>query len=183
MKKSIDEDPASVSLDDVQIHVLTSILKSYLRELPEPLLTYDAYTPILQASYLEDEEDTFMTILNIIQKLPKPNFDLLERLIFHLTLVAQSEEFNRMNCNALAIVFTPCIIRSPRSIPVQDSLNDISKQTQVIELLLIKQLAKTCDVLRDIEHVDDVSMTAEAKLSSIRASKVSAKLMNVFFYF
>ena len=36
-----------------------------------------------------------------------------------------------MNSSALAIIFTPCILRSPRSIPVQESLQHISQQTQV----------------------------------------------------
>lgn len=131
LKERIDREPETVTFEDTPVHVLTAILKTYFRELPEPLLTYDAYDPLLHASALEDGNEMFQTTLNIITRLPKPNYDLLERLIYHLAYVAQYEDSNRMNCSSLAIVFSPCILRSPRSVPVQDSLNDISKQTRV----------------------------------------------------
>lgn len=65
-----------------QVHVLASVLKSFLREMPEPLLTFDCYDEFLRAANLS--EDRVSTLFAILKKLPKPNFDLMERLIFHL---------------------------------------------------------------------------------------------------
>ncbi|KAB7495361.1 N-chimaerin, partial [Armadillidium nasatum] len=104
IKGQIDEDPESVTFEDAPIHVLTAIFKTYLRELPEPLMTFDAYDSLLHASSLEDHNEMFQTALSIINRLPKPNFYLLERLVFHLALVALYEGYNRMNSSSLAIL-------------------------------------------------------------------------------
>lgn len=131
MKAHIERDADNVDFTDTPVHVLATIVKSFFRDLPEPLLTFDCYDPLLHATELQDPDDQLQTILNIVKGLPKLNFDLLERLIFHMVRVALLEEHNRMSCNALAIVFAPCILRSQRSQTVQDSLNDIAKQTSV----------------------------------------------------
>ena len=136
MKAHIERDPDNVKFMDTPVHVLATILKSFFRDLPEPLLTYESYDPLLNATALQDPDDQLQTTYNIIKGIPKINYDLLERLVFHMVRVAQHEAYNRMSCNALAIVFAPCILRSQRSQTVQDSLNDIAKQTSVSKLLL-----------------------------------------------
>ncbi|XP_075438956.1 unconventional myosin-IXb-like [Ascaphus truei] len=40
LKQSLENDPSSVKLDNYPIHVITGILKQWLRELPEPLMTF-----------------------------------------------------------------------------------------------------------------------------------------------
>lgn len=131
VKTHMERDPDNIDFTNTPVHVLATILKFFLRELPEPLLTYECYDALLHATMLQDEEDQLQTIFSIIKGIPKLNFDLLERLVFHMVRVAQHEEHNRMSANALAIVFAPCILRSQRSQTVQDSLNDVAKQTMV----------------------------------------------------
>lgn len=50
--------------------------------MPEPLLTYECYDDFIRAASLT--EDRVSTLFTILKKLPKPNYDLMERLIFHL---------------------------------------------------------------------------------------------------
>lgn len=138
----MEQDPDNVDFSDTPIHVRTTILKFFLRELPEPLLTFECYDPLLRATELQDPDDQLQTIYGIIKDIPKLNYDLLERLVFHMVRVAQQEEYNRMSANALAIVFAPCILRSQRSQTVQDSLNDIVKQTTVRHLFLFNPNAQ-----------------------------------------
>ncbi|KAK7086061.1 Unconventional myosin-IXb [Halocaridina rubra] len=171
VKAHIERDPENVDFTDTPIHVLTTILKSFFRDLPEPLLTYDCYDPLLNATELQDLDDQVQTTYNIIKGLPKLNFDLLERLIFHMVRVAQHEEHNRMSSNALAIVFAPCILRSQRSQTVQDSLNDISKQTSVVEVIIERQLRQVRLTLQDIDTVDTETVSAGVRLDTLRSSK------------
>lgn len=79
------------------------------------------------------------TLFAILKKLPKPNFDLMERLIFHLSRVALHEA-NRMSAGALAIVFAPCILRTNKMLPAQVSLHHITNQTACVEAILIERL-------------------------------------------
>lgn len=161
-----------VNFEDYQMHVLASVLKSFLREMPEPLLTFDCYEDFLRAASLTEPQDRIYTLFEILRKLPKSNFDLMERLIFHLARVALHEDVNRMNASALAIVFAPCILRTNKVLPAQDSLNDIGRQTQCIETILMEQLRKVKSTLADIDTLDTACHTATHRLSSLRSSKV-----------
>lgn len=165
-----------VHFEDYPVHVLASVLKSFFREMPEPLLTFDCYEDFLRATALTDPNDRVSTLFAILKKLPKPNFDLMERLVFHLARVASQEESNRMSASALAIVFAPCILRTSKLLPAQDSLHDISKQTQCIEIIISEQLKKVKSTLADIDTLDTACHTASHRLSSLRSSKVTNSL-------
>ncbi|KAL0271654.1 UNVERIFIED_CONTAM: hypothetical protein PYX00_008678 [Menopon gallinae] len=160
-----------VNFENYQVHVLTSVLKCFFREMPEPLLTFDCYEDFLRAANLTDTQDRISTLFAILKKLPKPNFDLMERLIFHLARVASQEDTNRMNASALAIVFAPCILRTNKVVPAQDSLHDISQQTQCIETIISEQLKKVKSTLADIDTLDTACHTATHRLSDLRSSK------------
>ncbi|XP_024085498.1 unconventional myosin-IXa-like isoform X2 [Cimex lectularius] len=159
-----------IQFEQYQVHVLASVLKSFLREMPEPLLTFDCYEDFLRAANLT--EDRVSTMFTILKKLPSLNFDLMERLIFHLARVALHEDVNRMSSNALAIVFAPCILRTNKVVPAQDSLHDISRQTACIEVIISEQLRKVRSTLADIDTLDTACHTATYRLSSIRSSKI-----------
>ncbi|KAK4304536.1 hypothetical protein Pmani_023513 [Petrolisthes manimaculis] len=171
VKSHMERDPDNVDFSETPIHVRATILKFFLRELPEPLLTFECYDPLLRATELQDPDDQLQTIYGIIKDIPKLNYDLLERLVFHMVRVAQQEEYNRMSANALAIVFAPCILRSQRSQTVQDSLNDIAKQTTVVELIVGRQLKQVQITLHDIDSVDSTTASVGVHLDNIRSAK------------
>ena len=110
------------------MHVLTAALKSFFRDMAEPLMTYELYDDFLWSTAITDTQEKVQQIYVHISKLPRPNFDLLERLVFHLARVAQQESANRMTANSLAIVFAPCILRTNKVMQMQDKLSDITKQ-------------------------------------------------------
>lgn len=62
------------------VHVIASALKSYLRDLPEPLLTFNLYDQFIAASQRPTEEQRKTAILNAINLLPKPNYQNLRYL-------------------------------------------------------------------------------------------------------
>ena len=101
------------------MHVLAAAVKAFLRELPEPLLTFSLYDDFLRAVSIQDKQDQAQTVFAIIEQLPPANYQLLERLLFHLARVAHHEHDNRMSANALAIVFAPCILRTDRAVAAQ----------------------------------------------------------------
>lgn len=49
LRQGLDTDVASVNLDDYNIHVIASVLKQWLRELPSPLMTFELYEEFLRA--------------------------------------------------------------------------------------------------------------------------------------
>ncbi|KAJ8940424.1 hypothetical protein NQ318_009217 [Aromia moschata] len=182
--------PHKVEFEKYQVHVLASVLKSFLREMPEPLLTFECYENFITAANLEVENDRVTTLYDILKKLPPPNYDLMERLMFHLARVALHEETNRMSPASLAIVFAPCVLRTNKVVPAQESLVDIASQTQCIETIIIVQNPTVCvrvvgilwkqggltrrsaSTLDDIDTLDTACQAATNRLSSLRSSKV-----------
>ncbi|KAJ7658894.1 hypothetical protein B0H17DRAFT_1213103 [Mycena rosella] len=59
-------------------------------------------------------DDRLTSIRNVVQGLPRPNFDLLKRVSEHLDKVADFEEYNQMTAEGLAIVFSPNLLRAPQ---------------------------------------------------------------------
>ena len=180
LKKLLEEESAAskegaaavVDLQEQPIHVLTAVLKSFLRELPQPLLTYERYDDFLRAADIVDTKERISSLMALVQELPPHHFDLLERLIFHLTRVALNEKSNRMSPNALSIVFAPCILRTAKLQQAQDSLSNVSKQTSVVETILTEQLRRVTETLADIDSLDSVCLAYVARLGTLRSSKM-----------
>lgn len=78
------EEGKEIDWEVYPVHILTSVFKGFLREMPEPLLTFELYDEFLRAADLSQQEDRVVTIFALLKKLPKANFDLMERLVFHL---------------------------------------------------------------------------------------------------
>ncbi|KAJ7122281.1 hypothetical protein C8R44DRAFT_164401 [Mycena epipterygia] len=105
------EDPIESSTD---IHAVCDLVKSWFRVLPEPVFPSTDYHLVIEAMQLENLDDRLTTIRNVVQGLPRPNFDLLKRVSEHLDKVADFEEHNQMTAEGLAIVFSPNLLRAPQ---------------------------------------------------------------------
>lgn len=173
LKMKMDEgDLEKVDFENYQVHVLAAVLKSFFRDMPEPLLTFESYDDFLHAGNLTNQHDRISTLFAILKKLPKPNFDIMERLIVHLARIALHEIDNRMSSSALAIVFAPCILRTNRTLPAQDSLQDVGRQTKCIETIVQEKLRFVRATLADISTLDKACQAATNRLSSLRSSKI-----------
>nr|XP_049702443.1 unconventional myosin-IXa isoform X3 [Helicoverpa armigera] len=177
LRRLLDESPEAGAdrLDAYAVHVRASVLKTFFRELPEPLLTFDLYDDFIRAAQISDPQERVSTIFTILRKLPKPNFDLVERLIFHLARVALGEEHNRMGPNALAIVFAPCILRTHKVQPAQASLHDIARQTACLEAILVDKMRTVRGMLQDIATLDTACHTATSRLSTLRSHSLAPR--------
>ena len=56
------------------INSVTSVLKAFFRELPDPLLTRLLYQEFIHASQIENDVNRRCTIHGIINRLPDPNY-------------------------------------------------------------------------------------------------------------
>ncbi|XP_043929700.1 unconventional myosin-IXb-like [Protopterus annectens] len=83
---------------------------------------------ILQQCIEEDrpKEEQLTALYKATAKLPPENYKTLQRLISHLVKVALLEDSNKMSPNALAVIFTPCILHAESDEPLT-SMDDIFK--------------------------------------------------------
>ncbi|XP_031979210.1 unconventional myosin-IXa isoform X8 [Corvus moneduloides] len=170
LRQGLDTDINNVNLDDYNIHVIASVFKQWLRDLPNPLMTFELYEEFLRVMGLQERKETVRGVYSVIDQLSRTHLSTLERLIFHLVRIALQEETNRMSANALAIVFAPCILRCPDTTDPLQSVQDISKTTTCVELIVIEQMNKYKARLKDINSLEFAENKAKSRLSLIRRS-------------
>ncbi|XP_076441002.1 rho GTPase-activating protein 100F-like, partial [Babylonia areolata] len=106
---AVDLSPENVS----DIHVVTGVLKDYLRELPEPLFTNALYQMLLDALSVRlpsDPEGSAKLMLSILECLPTANQDTMALILNHLRRVSAHTEKNKMTIDNLAICFGPVLL-------------------------------------------------------------------------
>ncbi|KAI7790960.1 putative unconventional myosin-IXb [Triplophysa rosa] len=150
----LEAGPENVCLEDYPIHAITGLVKQWLRELPEPLLTFTHYNDFLRAIELPEKQEQLLAMYKVLEQLPTANFNTLERLIFHLVRVAKEEKNNRMTPNSLSIVFAPCILRCPDSADPLLSMKDVAKTTTCVEMLLNEQIRRYNEKMEEIEQLE-----------------------------
>uniref|UniRef100_A0A8C4QCW4 N-chimaerin n=1 Tax=Eptatretus burgeri TaxID=7764 RepID=A0A8C4QCW4_EPTBU len=134
--ESRDGEKADISADVYEdINVVTGALKLYFRDLPIPLITYDAYPKFIDASKISDSDERLEAIHEALKLLPLAHYETLRFLMSHLKRLTLYEKENLMNAENLAIVFGPTLMR-PLEQDVMAALNDIRFQRLVVELLI-----------------------------------------------
>uniref|UniRef100_A0A3P9H2P6 Rho GTPase activating protein 8 n=1 Tax=Oryzias latipes TaxID=8090 RepID=A0A3P9H2P6_ORYLA len=86
------------------VHVPAVILKSFLRELPEPLLTFRVYNQVQEILGVESSLRV-SRCKQVVEGLPEHNFTVLKFLLGFLHTVTQEIIFNKMSASNLACVF------------------------------------------------------------------------------
>lgn len=122
--------PELSRLLDEDVHAVASVLKRYLRKLPNPVLTFQIYEPLINTV----RENRMManlpfkagggqnrssplyatamnTIVKILQNLPQEHLNMLQFLAKHIHTVMTYSETNLMNLHNLSLVFAPGLIR------------------------------------------------------------------------
>ncbi|KAM4610624.1 rac GTPase-activating protein 1 [Polymixia lowei] len=118
------------------IHAITGLLKDFLRNLKEPLLTFRLNQAFMEAAEIADDDNSIAQIYQTISDLPQANRDTLAFLVIHLQRVAQSVN-TKMDISNLARVFGPTIVGhsvlNPEPMMI---LQDTKRQPKVVERLL-----------------------------------------------
>ncbi|XP_028288271.1 rho GTPase-activating protein 21-like isoform X4 [Parambassis ranga] len=94
------------------LNVISSLLKSFFRKLPEPLFTNDRYTDFIEANRIEDPVERLKVLKRLLHELPDHHYETLKFLSAHLKTVAENSEKNKMEPRNLAIVFGPTLVRT-----------------------------------------------------------------------
>lgn len=135
----IDSDPGHVDLQSDNAIQIAALLKKFLRDLPEPLLTnnlYDLFMCVPSTHFLTDfvemdkKEDKNVVMQLILCLLPKPNVDLLSVLVRFFVEVATFSG-NKMNIDNLATVIAPNILYTKAVVP--ESSSDV---VDIVKILL-----------------------------------------------
>ncbi|XP_033315511.1 uncharacterized protein LOC117213914 isoform X7 [Bombus bifarius] len=137
---SVNKGFENINLQDPRwsdVNVISSLLKSFFRQLPDSLLTAELYPMFIDADKVEDPQRRMTTIRKLLRDLPEHHFETLKYLMFHLKRIVEHSEVNKMEAKNLAIVFGPTLVRASGS---RDNMvtmvTDMSHQCRIVESLL-----------------------------------------------
>uniref|UniRef100_A0A8C2EE66 Rho GTPase-activating protein 17 n=1 Tax=Cyprinus carpio TaxID=7962 RepID=A0A8C2EE66_CYPCA len=122
-------------------HAVAGALKSYLRELPEPLMTYQLYDEWIQASNVPDPDKRLQALWVTCNQLPKNNKANFRYLIKFLAKLAQESDVNKMTPSNIAIVLGPNLMWAK----TEGSLAEMAAATSVHVVTIIEPIIQHAD--------------------------------------
>ncbi|KAI9254702.1 Rho GTPase activation protein [Helicostylum pulchrum] len=106
INESSSDERKQINSSQFDIHTLTSLVKKYLRELPEPVIP-NAYHEHFQDIDLSNTRQGLGQLSLILVKLPSHNRHLLHAILLMASKIQQHVHLNMMCPEALATVFAP----------------------------------------------------------------------------
>ncbi|XP_064418633.1 rho GTPase-activating protein 22 isoform X1 [Latimeria chalumnae] len=124
---------------NTDVHTVASLLKLYLRELPEPVIPFVKYEDFLSCAQLlaKDEEEGIQELTKQVKSLPQANYNLLSYICKFLDEVQAHSNVNKMSVQNLATVFGPNILRPKMEDPLT-----IMEGTSLVQHLMTVLISK-----------------------------------------
>ncbi|AQZ14619.1 LRG1 (YDL240W) [Zygosaccharomyces parabailii] len=176
LASSIDSNPGGTpDLSKENAIQLSALLKKFIRELPDPLLTTPLYNIWINAAKLEKEHERQRVIYLVYSILPENNRNVLEVLLSFLCWTGsfshiENEVGSKMDIHNLSTVITPNILGLPDgNVPqgpltdTSDSFNDTFAQNEGGHYFLAIEVV---DFL--ITHNEDMGMVPKFLMSLMR---------------
>eukprot|EP00051_Salpingoeca_urceolata_P005789 m.77336 g.77336 ORF g.77336 m.77336 type:complete len:936 (+) comp14542_c0_seq3:275-3082(+) len=116
--------------------VVAGFLLQYFMELPVPIVPFELYDQVIQATQSATEPKQQAQALNkLISQLPSVHLSVLEVLLAHLGKVASKSDKNQMSPVALADVWGPILLR-PQDQEIVKAVRDAPIQAKAMELFI-----------------------------------------------
>ncbi|KAG7334973.1 hypothetical protein KOW79_001569 [Hemibagrus wyckioides] len=128
LKASLDCGVLDVQEYSADPHAIAGALKSYLRELPEPLMTSQLYDEWIQASNVQDMDKRLQTLLAACEKLPTVNLNNFRYLIKFLAKLTEYQDANKMTPGNIAIVLGPNLLWTHSESNMTEMMTTVSLQ-------------------------------------------------------
>mmetsp|Transcript_10762 Transcript_10762/g.33026 ORF Transcript_10762/g.33026 Transcript_10762/m.33026 type:complete len:462 (+) Transcript_10762:104-1489(+) len=115
---------------ELSSHMVAALLKAWLIELPEPLLTFKLYNNFIEAAG-SPEKERVERLKDAVRRLPPLNKAVADSLFLFMCRVRQYQELNQMTAHNVAIVFAQILLR-----PETDSMLLLTNATKTTNAIL-----------------------------------------------
>lgn len=133
LKLSLDKDGDKADMSETSysnVNVIAGTLKLYLRLLPIPLVTFQAYPDFMKSTQCKSVGEQVIAMREALKLLPLAHFNCLKFMIEHLSRVASHHAVNKMTEHNIATVFAPTLIATP------PHLTDLSQEIFMLTSLI-----------------------------------------------
>uniref|UniRef100_A0A0K0CUC0 Rho-GAP domain-containing protein n=1 Tax=Angiostrongylus cantonensis TaxID=6313 RepID=A0A0K0CUC0_ANGCA len=147
-RRKTNGDKLNINDDEWEIKTISSAVKTFLRNLPEPLMTFDQHSLFINAAKMDDRRTRIDHIHYYVHKLPPDHRSMLEIVIRHLKRfftfnrgcvaplfrVADNSVENLMTVGNLGVCFGPTLLRPKEE--TMAAIMDIKFCNVVVEVLI-----------------------------------------------
>ncbi|KAM6402174.1 LOW QUALITY PROTEIN: arf-GAP with Rho-GAP domain, ANK repeat and PH domain-containing protein 2 [Pluvialis apricaria] len=170
--ESFKKDARSVKLraGKHQLEDVTDVLKSFLSQIDDALLTKELYPFWISALDTQNEKERVRKYGAFIRTLPPVNRATLAALIEHLYRVQKCSEINHMNPHNLAMVFSSCLFQTK---------GQTSEEVNVVEDL-IKNYVQLFDINEDQVKQMDIENSFITRWKDTQVSQAGDLLIEVY---
>ncbi|XP_020511049.1 rho GTPase-activating protein 44 isoform X6 [Labrus bergylta] len=137
LKASLDCGVLDVQEYSSDPHAIAGALKSYLRELPDPLMTTELYDEWIQASNVQDMDKRLQALMTACEKLPTDNLNNFRYLVKFLSKLTEYQDANKMTPGNMAIVLGPNLLWTHTEPNMTEMMTTLSLQiVSIIEPII-----------------------------------------------
>jgi len=146
-KETIDSGN-EVDFNAASVHVVCNLIKTFFRELPEPVIPYNCYEECINTASDKNNATRFDRIRAIMQKMPKPNKFLYQALIQCLGAVAANSRANKMTASNLGLILEPNVLK--KKLPTAASNDPTIKEIRSLSMAYNSGFVEDCIVNYDV---------------------------------
>lgn len=140
------------TLLDQDIHAVASVFKRYLRKLPNPVIVFEIYEPLMklirdndlivqlpnsnnqiEESKIHLYKQVVISIKNLLTEIPIEHYFLLKRVTEHIYKVSLYSEWNLMTLCNLVLVFTPGLLYDRQG---EKDIIDMKSRNYIVEFIV-----------------------------------------------
>jgi hypothetical protein len=137
-------------------HDVSSALKRFFREMPEPLMGKLAVS-FLSVSEMKQEDEKIEAYRELLQRMPSVEYQTMKKLLGHLHFIQAQRCVNKMKAENLAMVFGPTLM--------QPNNNDNQYQIDSRDADVVAELIMNYKKLYELTADEIVGFSALKKFS------------------
>ncbi|XP_046854269.1 arf-GAP with Rho-GAP domain, ANK repeat and PH domain-containing protein 1-like isoform X2 [Xenia sp. Carnegie-2017] len=169
LRKLFNQDAETVIIlrEEYEAHDVAGLLKEYFRELPDPLMTEDAYAHFITASLSPVHEKKLRMYKDSLGRLPEVNRTTLKSVINHLVRVCARKEQNLMKLENVSLIFGPTLMSN-------EEMGSMDSATINQEFAVIADLITYYEWLFDVSHTER-NKDKKIEEAMLKLNKLSSK--------
>ncbi|KAF6216721.1 hypothetical protein GE061_001068 [Apolygus lucorum] len=138
LRQLLNENVHAVDLSHYELPIVASVLKKFLRELPDPIIPVQWYDKFLEASRIKNNEQCSVCLINLVNELPAAHKSTLSYMLAHLCRICnlQYNRGIREPPTVLLQVLCHIFLRPPWERIIQVMYNT-EAHMRIMEILLI----------------------------------------------
>ncbi|KAB7506456.1 RalA-binding protein 1, partial [Armadillidium nasatum] len=170
-----------VHLGDQQPHVVASLLKHYLRELPETILTVDMMPHFEDVSLIPNPRERAEALRQLIDRLPTTNRILLQYVLKHMGHVIEKEKDTKMSYHNVCVVLSPTMQISHRVLNVMFHSHQYLFGNVVIKkyyppITSYSGAKRSIDDLKSLTEIEEEIQKQESLLASLHSAIAAGRI-------